>query len=209
MRTTITILFFAAIAARSQPVGAGVKAGLPLNSAFTLVGAGFEADKPAYVAGPFVEIRLPASFAIEVAALYERPRIRYAFPSTGLERVTADVRASTWQFPLVVKYRLGGGTVRPFVLAGVAAYRVGSIEQRGEIIRQLPEDVRSALNRVAGNFVNGGGVAGGGVEFKAGPVRIAPELRFTRWAISKTAGFDVVTFNLEQSRAHLFVSLSF
>lgn len=209
MRVFVAILFLAAHAAMSQPVGAGLKAGIPLNSAFTVTGTGFEAEKPAYAVGPFVEFRLPANFAIEVAALYERPLIRYDFPLSQFGQVSADVRASTWQFPLVVKYRFGSEPVRPYVLGGVAAYRVGAIEQRGETLRELPDDVRAALGRVANNFVNGGGVIGGGVEFKTGPLRIAPELRFTRWAISKTAGFDIVTFNLEQSRTHLLVSLSF
>jgi hypothetical protein len=196
----------------SQPVGGGVKAGLPINAAFTLTGTGFKAERPAYIVGPFVEFRLPARLAIEIAALYERPRIQYDFPVTGLGRqISAEVRASTWQLPLVVKYRFAGDPVRvrPFVLGGVAAYWVGGIAQRGEIIEPLPADIRSRLDRVATNFVNRGGVAGGGVEFQAGPLRIAPELRYTRWAITRTAGFEIVTFNLEQSRTHAFLSISF
>jgi hypothetical protein len=156
--------------------------------------------------GPFVELRLPASLAIEVGALYEGLRVSYRSTAPGLG-VDVSTTVSSWQFPLLLKYRIGEGMARPFVGAGVAAYRVGGFDT--ETLAQLPQDLRATLSRAGDSFVNGGGLITGGVELKAGPLRLAPEVRFTRWAIRRDFGTDQVSLRLSESRTHLFLSVSF
>lgn len=210
--TRLRILFLLSAissAGYSQVIGGGVKGGLPLSDAFAVPGAEYTADKPAYTVGPFLEIRLPARFAIETGALYEGLEFRYNVGRPGLGGEISKTTASTWQFPLLLKYRFTGGVIRPFVSGGVAAYRVGSIETLGETISQLPSEVRTALSRVGNSFVNGGGVVAGGVEFKLGPLRIAPEVRFSRWVIDKSVGTQTVTLRMEQSRTHFLVGFGF
>lgn len=190
-------------------MGAGIKFGLPLSDAFDLVGESFNAYRPNYTIGPFVEIRLPLNLAIEFDALYESLRFDYSAGRSGLALENSTTRAASWQFPLLLKYRFGSARVRPYVAGGVAAYYIGDIRQTGEIITSLPEDVRTTLSRVGNSFANGGGVVGGGLEVRLGPLRIGPEIRFTRWAVEKSVGTSVVSLRLNQSQTHFLVSASF
>lgn len=188
----------------AQPVGIGAKVGLPLSDVFTVTGTGFNSEKPPLTAGPFIELRLPARLAIEFDALYEGLRFHYnAQPVVEI----VDGSAQSWQFPLLLKYRFGRRGAYPFVSGGVAALYIGQVGISGQ--SSLPDNVRSVLQRVGSTFVNGGGVVGGGVEFRLGPVRIAPELRFTRWAIRQSTETNGVSLSMEQSRVHLFVGVSF
>ncbi|MFN0104426.1 MAG: outer membrane beta-barrel protein [Bryobacteraceae bacterium] len=196
-------------AMQAQPVGGGLKGGVPLSDAFRLSAEPVTADRPQWLAGPFIEFRLPARFAIEVDTLYEGLRFDYRFGRPGLAEEISTTTASTWQLPLLLKYRFSDNNVRPFLSGGVAAYRIGGVTQSGELITQLPSEIRSAINRVGNSFVNGGGVVGGGVEFKAGPLRIAPEVRFTRWAIEKSVGTSDVSLRLNQARTQVMVGIGF
>lgn len=203
-------LWFAVVPVlNAQPIGGGVKGGLPLSDAFRLSGEPVTADRPRWVGGPFIEFRLPARLAVEIDALYEGLRFDYRFGRPGLAEEISTTTASTWQFPILLKYRFSDSKVRPFVSGGVAAYRIGGIKQSGELISRLPSEIRSAISRVGNSFVNGGGVVGGGVEFKAGPLRIAPEIRFTRWAIDKSVGTNDVSVRLNQARTQLMVGIGF
>jgi hypothetical protein len=192
-----------------QPIGTGIKAGLPLSDAFRLSGEPVTADRPQWVGGPYIEFRLPARLAIEIDALYEGLRFDYKFNRQGLAQEISRTTASTWQFPMLLKYRFSSHSVRPFVSGGVAVYRIGSVQQSGELISQLPGEIRSVISRVGNSFVNGGGVVGGGLELKAGPLRIAPEIRFTRWVIGKSFGTNDVSVGLNQSRTQLLVGIGF
>jgi hypothetical protein len=193
----------------AQPIGVGVKGGLPLSDAFHLSGEPVTADRPRWVAGPYIEFRLPARFAVEFDALYEGLRFDYRFGRPGLAQENSTTTASTWQFPLLLKYRFSDAALRPFLSGGVAAYRIGGVRQSGELITQLPSEIRSVINRAGNSFVNGGGVVGGGVEIKAGPLRLAPEIRFTRWALGKAVGTGDVSLQLNQSRTQLLVGIGF
>ena len=68
-------LFFVGIAPvlAQSPFGFGLKAGVPLNDALSTSPSSaipyFE-NTHRYVIGPFVEVRLPARFSVEVDALY-------------------------------------------------------------------------------------------------------------------------------------------
>lgn len=209
-RICVAIVLFAAVSALAQPVGVGLKSGLPLDDAFTLIGSGFNAEKPAYTLGPFVELRLRANFAIEVDALYEGLKFNFEPPGLiGLPREISTTTASSWQFPLLLKYRFGRRLLRPYIEGGVAAYHIGNVKQVGQTITQLPSQVSTALSRVGSSFINGGGVIGGGVELKLGLLRIAPEIRFTRWAIDKSVGTQAVSLRLNNSQTHFLVGLSF
>jgi hypothetical protein len=210
-RTTIiaALLVSAAGAALAQPIGGGVKIGRPLSDAFTLEGAGFRASNPGYTVGPFMEVRFPPNLALEFAALYEKLEFEFDFGRPGLERQVSTTTASSWQFPLVLKYRFGRRRVRPFIEGGVAAYYIANVEETGEVISQLPSEVRTAFRRAGNSFANGGGVMGGGVEIKLGLLRIAPEVRFTRWAVDQSVGTDAVSLRLNQSRTHFLLGLSF
>lgn len=62
------------LAEESSPIGIGVKGGVPLNDAFVVRATNpvdYIADTHRYTLGPYVELRLPAGFGIELDALYK------------------------------------------------------------------------------------------------------------------------------------------
>jgi hypothetical protein len=68
----------------------------------------------------------------------------------------------TWQFPVLVKYRFTLGPLKPFIEAGPS--------------------FRTAGNLNGTNPSNYGGTAGLGVELHLRTLKIAPTVRYTRWA---------------------------
>src|ERR1700681_1150633 len=94
--------------AAAQPFGAGLKFGVPLNDAFTVKSPNpfdYIADTHRYVIGPFVEVRLPGGFAVELDALYR---------SFDFSSVQHSVSVGVWEFPLLAKYKFFKGPVKPF-----------------------------------------------------------------------------------------------
>jgi opacity protein-like surface antigen len=164
MKTLLAITVLGALAppAAAQPLGAGLKVGVPLTDALkvrdfpTLAPfAPFLASSSDYTIGPFIELRLPARLAIEVDALYRR----YDFSNAGVPSST-----SSWEFPVVVKHRLLAGPVKPYFEGGLAFSRLSDIPN-------------VSINHLSSY----GLVAGGGVEFNLLLVKIAPEVRYTGW----------------------------
>jgi hypothetical protein len=152
---SIAVSFFLAVeVALCGPVGVGVKAGIPatgLVMSSDQDSGAFPAKGGAYVIGPSAEIRFPLGIGIEVDALYRG----VSYPS-----------GSSWEFPILAKYRLPvHGLIRPFVAGGASFER---------------NDVLQA-NQVGPARTTKGYVFGGGVETKLGPIRIAPEFRYTHW----------------------------
>lgn len=104
-----------------------------------------------FVLGPTVELRLPFGLGIEVDALYRSVK----YPSS-----------SSWEFPILAKYRLPvRGRVRPFVVGG------GSFE-RNDILQA----VQVGPTETATGFA-----FGAGLEAKLSLIRLVPEVRYTRW----------------------------
>jgi opacity protein-like surface antigen len=149
-------------AEESSPIGIGVKGGVPLNDAFVVREqnpVSYIADTHRYIVGPYVELRLPAGFGIELDALYQTYEYRQVVPAP-----VRDQNSHDWQFPLLVKYRFLPGPVKPYVEAG-AAFSHLSVH-----------DVRELDDRNTWGFV-----LGGGVDVRVGPVHITPEIRYTGW----------------------------
>ena len=154
MKTFLFLPVFATILS-GQPFGAGVKLGTTLTDAlsFHVPGSGSNHN---LLVGPYMELRLPAGFAIEADALYESS----VFPS-----VTTG--GSSWQFPVMAKYKFAKGIVRPYVEGGVAFSHITDLAD-------IPD-----LNHRS-NF---GIVLGGGLEIHALFLRITPEVRYNGWAV--------------------------
>ena len=144
----------------AQPLGAGLKVGVPATDAFKVLPlptfAVFSGESPRYTFGPYVELRLPASMAIEIDALYRS----YDFRNAGV-----GASGSSWEFPVLIKHRLSSGLVRPYFDAGVSFSRLSDIKI-------------SSLNHRS----NYGVVVGGGVEFNLFLIKVSPEIRYTGWA---------------------------
>ena len=146
----------------SSPIGIGVKGGVPLNDAFVVRQENpvdYIADTHRYTFGPYVEVRLPAGFGVELDALYQTYEYRQVVPAP-----TIDQNSHAWQFPLVVKKRFLPGPVKPYLEAG-AAFSHLSVG-----------DVRELNDRNTWGLV-----LGGGVDLKIARIHFTPEVRYTRW----------------------------
>src|SRR5579863_3526529 len=114
---------FAAIAAFSQPLSFGVKGGVPLTDLLST------SQSPASqyatsttnlsVVGPTVELRLPRDLAVEVDALFRHFGYQWAIYHSG-ESSQTTATSNAWEFPLLLKYKLPGRFLRPYLDGGVA-----------------------------------------------------------------------------------------
>ena len=166
IQKTLLGLFVVAGVAFSQPLGAGIKVGVPATDAFKILPvptfAAFTGESARYTVGPYVELRLPARMAVEIEALYRS----YDFRNAGI-----GTSASSWEFPVLIKHRLSSKLVRPYFDAGVSFSRLSDIKLE-------------SLNHRS----NYGVVVGGGVEFNLFLVKVSPEVRYTGWAFRNFDG---------------------
>lgn len=198
----LKVIFISSLAGGSAfaqfPLSVGVKGGMGLTDAFAntttpLLNAtrNFSSGSKDYIVGPMIELRLPLHFAIEVDALYRPLNLTTATTSTVSPSFTSSQTYNSWEFPMLLKYRFYSGSISPYVEAG-PSWRTVSFP--------------SAFNQLS----NAGFTAGGGVEFHALHVRVAPEVRYTRWGADSggpNSNFVSPSSNLNQ--AELLVGISF
>src|SRR5271163_3902273 len=114
------LVLSAAGAASAQLVSAGALGGVRLTDVFD-----YSDESRIYDVGGSVEFRLPAGFAVEADALYQRMGESYSFfeaNGTLSSAFSSRERANVWEFPLLGKYyfRPRSAAWRPFVGAGFA-----------------------------------------------------------------------------------------
>ena len=182
------------------PLSIGVKGGVGITDAIsdkTFLGVDtlthvFSSSKD-YVVGPMIELRLPWHLGIELDALY-RPlhltnttRIAVGQGTT----ITLNGTANSWEFPVLAKYRFLGGPVKPYIEAGPS--------------------FRAVRRFTLGNptLSNAGFTAGGGIELGLLRLKVAPELRYTRWASDSNPGAVFATPVSNVNQAEFLVGISF
>src|SRR5690242_6344965 len=101
MKKTIVIALTFTAAALAQPIGFGVKGGLPLQDAFNYKTIG---SSTPFTVGPMVELRLPFGLGVEADALYNRYNLTF---SQFYPNVQNSDYASSWEIPILLKYRVG------------------------------------------------------------------------------------------------------
>lgn len=171
----------------AQPIGIGVKAGVPLNDALTLKPSTtlqYLQDTHRYTVGPYVELRLPANLVIEIDALYRTYEFQRVIP------LTAGQSVSSWEFPVLGKYKLFGGPIQPYIEGGVSFSRLSDIPNIAEL-------------RHRNNY---GVVIGGGLELHLGKLRITPEIRYNGWVYR---GFESPLGQLQSNRNQAAVLVGF
>jgi opacity protein-like surface antigen len=180
------LLLLSAAAALAQPFAFGIKGGVPMND--FLNGArnqdfGFVTNTNRYVVGPTAELRLPFGLGIEVDALYRH----YAYSGSGSSGVqnsilSLNTTGGAWEFPLLGKYRFKGKILRPFVSAGIAWDKLSGLTQ--DVTKTVAGVISSSSTSNPAELnknVTRGFVIGGGFDVKLLLVRVAPEIRYTRW----------------------------
>ncbi|MBC8165815.1 MAG: outer membrane beta-barrel protein [Bryobacteraceae bacterium] len=205
MKKTSTAVLFALTACSlvAQPLGFGIKGGVPLTDVIESGPSGvLNVETQRYIFGPMVELRLPAGLAIEADALYSRVNFSSALGAAG-SVISSVTDSNSWEFPILLKKKFGGArtigsSIRPYVEAGVSFRRLS-----------LPSYLTGDQNGAA-DPNNKGFVAGGGVEFKILFLRISPEIRFTRWGDDNfRSGLANVILKTNRNQGQFLVGFSF
>jgi hypothetical protein len=176
----------------------GIKGGFPLTDPLSdatfnsvdVVTHAFSASKN-YVVGPMVELNLPFGLAVEADALYRPLNLTTetrVVPVTTLNRLSVDV--SSMEFPILLKaHFLHTPIVKPYVEAGPT--------------------FRYVVSKVS-YLSNSGFAVGAGVDFKLLQLRIAPELRYSRWGSDTASSLRNVSLPpSNQNQAEFLIGLSF
>lgn len=139
--------------------------------------------------GPSVEVKLPAHFAFEADALYQRVGYNQSFisayPDPNTTTMTSyKVRGNDWQFPLLGKYYFRPShKVQPY-LAGGAVFG-----HTGNTLSGTSASIASGTNLITvapfqGNDFhrsNSAPTAAVGARVKWGRFGLLPEVRYTHW----------------------------
>jgi hypothetical protein len=189
MTRLLRVVLLCAPAIGAQTFSFGAKAGLvKTGSAMSAVR---QESKP-YLLGPAVEFKLPAGLALEASALYSRfgESLRSETGEIGIGPIFKRVRANSWEFPIVAKRYLSEDRhgIRPFVSGGYALRRVSlgeyslSVYTGGSLTLLKVPEPRNPTH---------GATASAGFQIPFGRLKIAPELRYTRW-VTAPAVTDVL-----------------
>jgi hypothetical protein len=193
-------------AGMAQTVSLGVMGGIPVTEAFP---ANVQLPAPfagqttytsrakQYTVGPAVEVSLPLGLALEVDALYKR--LDYNFgtrgstPSTGAFVEEDHNMVSRWDLPLLLKYKaprlltfapyFSGGLNTNYIVNTTQLYQLSACFFPGCSLAPLPPPVKRRITPAELRYRSAEGVViAGGFEFHVRYVRLASELRYTRWA---------------------------
>lgn len=182
MRFIASVLLMCASFAHAQTFSFGVKGG----GIFTNPAERVDESRK-YLVGPSVEMGLANRFGIEVNALYGR----FGTTASG-----GAIRGNSWEFPVLGKYYFSdrGTVVRPFASAGFAFRNIWFDNGR--------EGSRLFQNRrVDSTDPATGAVFGGGAGFRVWRLKLAPEVRYTRWG-----GYNYPSTNPNQVQALLGIN---
>jgi hypothetical protein len=141
-------------------------------------------DKRGLAAGLSVELGVTKELSIEVDGLY-RP---LHATSSGMGG-SSHFAVLTWEFPALVKYKLAERAVSPFVALGPSFRASGN------------------TNGARPSYF--GAAAAAGVETRLGRLKLSPQLRYTRWAQDRNAGYTSDSPQTKLNEATAMIGVSF
>ena len=163
-----------------------------------------------YVVGPMVELGLPFGLAVEVDALYHRQGYQVSNGNFAGFVVQSE-RGNSWEFPVLLKYKLPVAKINPFAEVGLAPRVIsGNIAESGASINVTTGVSTPFSDTVKTNFdASYGFVAGGGVQFDIGRLRLSPEVRYTHWMSTPIYGYfgDGPSYSSTQNQADVLVGI--
>jgi hypothetical protein len=197
MRTFLLFFFIAAMAAAqivAPFISVGAKVGVPVTQAISDYYGTLDTGR--WTVGPTIEFRLPFGFSIEADALYRGYREQFSFASgefipAGASTIPAIYVSSQssskiWDFPLLLKYRIGEHRFQPFEVAGytfshsttnVTTFQ--SCVSSAAVCQAATPAPFEGTTHYSFTGGPGGPTVGLGVEHKYGRMKFAPEVRYT------------------------------
>jgi hypothetical protein len=196
----------------AQPFSFGVKGGVPLTDAFSASQGSptsYSSVTRRYTVGPTAEIGVPLfGLSVEADGLYRRIGWNSNRAATALyEPYQSTARMGAWDFDALLKHRIGGPGVHAYLGAGAAFSRLFTTRENytfpgpppGDLSKQMVDEVQSK------NI--GGIVVSAGVKF-GGAIRVAPELRYTRWLSNNIIG-GLPNLSTQVNQVEVLVSITF
>jgi len=198
----------------AQAIAIGVEGGVRTTDD---VSGSLTSESKRYIVGPTVDIRLPLRLSVEVDALYRR----FGFTGYGNTCCGSAIlreRANSWEFPLILKYRLPV-PLHPFVGAGYAPRVVhGTDVTSGYYLSGITQSPPGSIYTYFSNqpsstnySVTHGAVVSGGVSLGAGHFRLTPEVRFVHWNapfLSEYGGDGSFRYVSNQNEAFVLLGIS-
>lgn len=182
------ILFLTCGVCIGQSLSIGVIAGARLTDDVTPAVTA-KPQSPRFVVGPTLEVALPFHFAAEFDALFHRDDYLAEW-ANPFGSANESERANSWEFPILLKYKLPVSVANPFVEAGIAPRTIsGTVSITGTQVdiltgQQSPVNFRNNTDWSASLGV----VVGGGVRFGVRHLNFSPEIRYTRWTSAPITG---------------------
>lgn len=198
----LVLLFLFATTGVFAQFSFGVRGGLPLTNFFQAASnpdETFNSSATRFIIGPTVELRLPAGFSLEAEALFRH--FQYKGSSNLVDELAQTTASNAWEFPLLVKYRMPGLFVKPFLDGGAAFDRWSGSNQ---IIAAASGT--GSTSSTSGS--NAGFVLGAGIELRLPLVRLSPEIRYTRWGAASVTDLGAA-LRSNQNQAEFLVGLTF
>ena len=207
LKVKVLLLSLAALPLVAQNISVGVRGGLPLTDAISSVRTAnfsFTSERPRYAVGPTFEVRLPLGLGFHVDALYRRITVSGTNSSAGAAPGTNSF--AFWQFPVMLKLRLGAGPYRPFVSAGPSFSKLTGVGNAASCVVSLGGS--GCAGRVLKQ--SGTGVAfGTGLDLALPVVRIAPEIRYTRLGANLFEGAGAATLASQRNQLEILIGVTF
>lgn len=212
MKLSLALILFLAGSSFAQTFSFGVKGGVPLTDGFAASKGSptsYASVAPRYTAGPAAEIGVPLfGLSVEADALYRRIGWDSSRDATPLfEPFQSAARMGAWEFDALLKHHVGGPGVHAYLGAGAAFSRLFTTRETYTfpgppprfLSKQMVDEVR---RKNIGGIVVSAGIAFGGA------IRVAPELRYTRWLSDNIIdGFP--NLRTQANQAEVLVSLTF
>lgn len=219
----VLAIFLTCCACAAQSIAVGVIGGArltgdvltfpaPVLNGVVSTASAFRLESRFYDVGPMLEIGLAHGFAVELDAVYHRQGFYSTFYH-DTEYSASRERDNVWEFPLLLKYNFRSPALHPFVEAGVAPRTMsGRVAAASETSLSTPV----ALPPPGPSFPlsyspSVGFVAGGGLQFNLGHLRLAPQVRYTRWATAPVSGLYYSlgsTYSSNQNQLDVLVGIS-
>jgi hypothetical protein len=202
MKTKLIIFtFFAPFCFGESPFIIGVRGGVPLGDVIHTVqsGSGVSSSTDNYVVGPTLGVRLPLGLSVAGDALFTRLSLSANSGSPS----SVSVSANSWEFPVLLRFTAGHGGIAPFVGAGVSVRHLSDFGDIGPFL------TNSANNNSVVDGPSVGFALAGGLQFRAGPLHISPEIRYTHWGSNQISNAFNNVIRTNDNEGQILIGLTF